>query len=381
MIYSDEDIEYALQIIHHRKELDDLMVCKWLKDPQHQQLLEEVALWGRATDNEISGNVEKAKAIVTEKIKQRKQKVYLRFSTIAASIIMFLGISTLFFHQEDPNTIITQTGKDIHPTLTLANGTVVNLNLQLGEIFRDTANFIVNDSTKGLACNTMTEDPNDSLIEWNTLKVPIGQTYHILLADGTQVWLNTATELQFPTKFSNDFRHVKLKGEAYFEVNKNAGKPFRVEIAPEINIEVLGTSFNVRAYDDDNLIETVLEKGKILMVANGYSVELTPGDLGICERNGQSINLSRPERLENYTAWRSGKFIFENTPLIQVAKELARWYGLRVKYSEENISDIKISGQLHRSQELDTILKALEKTGKIKFEIQNQTLWIKPTKL
>ncbi len=377
MTYSDKEIEYALQIIHHRGELNDLMVNEWLKSSEHRQLLEEVALWGRVVDAGIVCDVEEAKFAVAKKIKQRRRKIYLQLSAVAASVVLFFVIGVSLLSKQETSIIIATTEKGDYTSLILANGEVVNLELQCGEVFRGNAGIIINDSLKGLECGKMAELQSDSSVAWNILRVPVGQTYHILLADGTQVWLNAETELQFPTHFSKDLRHVRLKGEAYFEVSKNIGRPFRVELESNMNIEVLGTSFNVKAYEDDDKVETLLEKGKILMVANGRSVELAPGDLGVYGRGNQSMDLLRPGRLENYTAWRFGKFIFENASLIQVAKELARWYGLQVKYRGGKIPDIKISGNLRRSSELSTILKALEKTGKIQFEVQNQTLWIK----
>lgn len=376
MTYQEKEIEYALQIIHHRNELDDLEVIEWLKSSEHKQLLEELALWGRACGDGIVGNVEEAKSVVAVKIKRRKLRLYVRLSVIAASVVVFFMVGILLLTRQETTITIAETEKGNYISLTLANGEVVNLAQQRGEVFRGNAGIIVNDSLKGLACGKIAELHRDSAIAWNVLKVPVGQTYHISLADGTQVWLNAATELQFPTRFYKEFRRVRLRGEAYFEVSKNVGRPFIVELDSNTNIEVLGTSFNIKAYEDDGKVEALLEKGKILMVANGRSVGLTPGELGIYERG--EISLYRPDRLEAYTAWRSGKFIFENASLYQVAKELARWYGLRVKYRGGKIADLKISGNLRRSSDLNTILKALEKTGKIQFEIDGQTLWILP---
>ena len=377
MTYQEKEIEYALQIIHHRNELDDLEVIEWLKSSEHKQLLEELALWGRACGDGIVGNVEEAKSVVAVKIKRRKLRLYVRLSVIAASVVVFFMVGILLLTRQETTITIAETEKGNYISLTLANGEVVNLDQQRGEVFRGNAGIIVNDSLKGLACGKIAELHRDSAIAWNVLKVPVGQTYHISLADGTQVWLNAATELQFPTRFCKEFRRVRLRGEAYFEVSKNVGRPFIVELDSNTNIEVLGTSFNIKAYEDDGKVEALLEKGKILMVANGRSVGLIPGELGIYERGGE-ISLYRPDRLEAYTAWRSGKFIFENASLYQVAKELARWYGLRVKYRGGKIADLKISGNLRRSSDLNTILKALEKTGKIQFEIDGQTLWILP---
>lgn len=378
MTYLDKEIEYALQIIHHRNELDDLEVCEWLKSSEHQLLLEDIALWGRVADDGNVGNVEEAKSLVDRKIRRRRQRIYLKLSVVAASVVVFFAVGVLFFTRNEPVMTIARTEKGDFISLTLANGEVINLDLQQGEVFRGNAGIIVNDSLRGLECDKIAGLHSDTVVAWNVLKVPVGQTYHISLADGTQVWLNAATELQFPTRFCKDLRHVKLRGEAYFEVSKNVGRPFIVELDSNTNIEVLGTSFNVKAYEDDDKVEALLEKGKILMVANGRSVGLTPGELGIYERGGE-ISLYRPDRLETHTAWRSGMFVFENASLSHVAKELARWYGLQVKYCGGKIPDFKISGNLRRSSELNTILKALEKTGKIQFKIDRMTLWVMPS--
>ncbi|MFR3331576.1 MAG: FecR domain-containing protein [Odoribacter splanchnicus] len=380
MTYSEKDIEYALQIIHHREELDELMVIEWLDSLEHQQLLEEIALWGQIVDDRFIGDVEIAKRKVCAKLKQRRRRMILRFSVAAASIAIFLIVGILLFIKPEQTITIAEAEKGDYTTLILADGEVVNLEMQGGEIFRGSVETIINDTKRSLKCNRISAELSDTLIKWNVLKVPVGQTYHVLLADGTQVWLNAATELQFPTNFGGSFRNVKLKGEAYFEVTKNLELPFRVEIAPEISIEVLGTSFNVKAYGNEDKIEALLEKGKIRMEVNGDSVELFPGDLGSYDRLGRHIDLIRPENVDKYLAWRSGKFIFENASLSVVFKEIARWYGVQVKYCGDNIPDFKISGNLRRILDLEMILKALEKTGEIKFEIQDQTLLVRSAK-
>lgn len=372
MTYSEKEIEYALQIIHHRNELDDLEVSEWLKSSEHQQLLEELALWGRACGDGIVGNVEEAKSVVAVKIKRRRLQLYVRLFAIAASVVVFFMVGILLLTRQETTITIAEAEKGNYISLTLANGEVVNLEQQRGEVFRGNAGVIVNDSLKGLACGKIAELHRDTAIAWNVLKVPVGQTYHISLADGTQVWLNAATELQFPTRFCKNSRRVRLRGEAYFEVSKNVGRPFIVE-ATGVEVQVLGTEFDVRAYPDEDVISTTLVEGQVRIAVAETNVALSPMEQAVWIPAKEKLEVHQVD-VESLVGWKNGRWVFDKSPICIIMKELSRWYDLKVEYSNEKSKYENFSLNLEKYDDFKQILSFLEETGNVRFALSENTV-------
>ena len=175
----------------------------------------------------------------------------------------------------------------------------------------------------------------------HTLQVPRGGEYHLVLADGTQVWLNAETELTYPTAFPGDNRRVRVKGEAYFEVAKDEGKPFIVEMEGW-QVQVLGTAFNVSAYP-----------------------EITSQGMAVREVN-----------VENYTAWRKKRFVFRSEPFPDLVKELERWYDVRI-ILDEGVRDIRLTVNLPKYEELNKLLTIIEDIARVDCKVQGREIIIK----
>ena len=198
-----------------------------------------------------------------------------------------------------------------------------------------------------------------------------GMVSQFLLADGTKVWLNSNSELQFPSYFPGDFREVKLKGEAYFEVVKNKHQPFRVH-ANDLNIEVLGTSFDVANYPEENMSEVILVEGKVgLSVGQGEinkeSGFLQPGQRGeFCEKTGKIV--TEQVHVEKYIAWRDGNLIFKDDKMEEVVKRLSRWFNVEIV-----INDPVIKGYIYkanfRNENLEQVLNLLKISAPIDFRM------------
>ncbi len=195
-----------------------------------------------------------------------------------------------------------------------------------------------------------------------------GMVSQFLLADGTKVWLNSNSELQFPSYFTGDFREVKLKGEAYFEVTKNKHQPFRVH-ADDLNVEVFGTSFDVANYQDEKVSEVILVEGKVgLSAKQGDNMKqgfLQPGQRGVySEKTGKIV--TDEVLVEKYIAWRDGNLIFRDDKMEEVVKRLSRWFNVEIV-----INDPEIKGYIYkanfRNENLEQVLNLLKISAPIDY--------------
>ncbi|MCF6405827.1 DUF4974 domain-containing protein [Chitinophaga filiformis] len=196
---------------------------------------------------------------------------------------------------------------------------------------------------------------------FNTLTVPPKMDYKLLLADGTEVWLNATSRLRFPFNFSGDKREVYLDGEAFFQVAKSDSKPFIVHTG-QTDIEVLGTSFNVNAYNNE-ITRTSLVSGAIVARADGKEVRLRPGQEAVYKTD-QGYNVHSFDESE-VLAWMKGVYVFHNTSLQEIAQVLERWYGVKVVFDNKALAGKKFTGGLEKLQKLDYFLETLELIGDI----------------
>jgi hypothetical protein len=207
---------------------------------------------------------------------------------------------------------------------------------------------------------------------YNTLIVPRGGEYNLTLADGTKVWLNADSELRYPVRFTGNTREVTVTGEAYFEVQKQDGKPFTVKTRLG-NITVLGTQFNVTSYPEKDQLVTTLVSGKVACkLPNGKSIILTPDQQLTVDKNG-STELKKVNTLYS-TSWKDGMFLFENMRLEDIMEQLSRWYDIHVFYSSENVKNLHFSGDLSRFKNIDTFIEMFEKSSEAKLTLKGKTL-------
>lgn len=209
--------------------------------------------------------------------------------------------------------------------------------------------------------------------EENQLIVPRGGEYRLTLSDGTKVWLNSASVLTFPTVFAGDLRKVQLTGEAFFEVSRDTGHPFIV-VTPKMEVKVLGTSFNVSVYDDEEAVHATLLKGRVeVRTEGGGACELKPGEQA-CLTGGA---LTRKEvNTRQFTSWISGKFLFFNTPLKEISKQISRWYDVDIFFSREEVKEICFTGAILRFEPLEELIRMIESTSNVRFSVKNKTIVI-----
>ncbi|RZS74614.1 FecR family protein [Pseudobacter ginsenosidimutans] len=216
----------------------------------------------------------------------------------------------------------------------------------------------------------------DIAVAYNTMTTPRGRQFNVTLPDGTRVWLNAASSLRYPTVFNGTERKVQITGEAYFEVAQNKNQPFKVETGKGIEVEVLGTHFNVNSYDDEPTINTTLLEGSVKVVAknspqeNGNSVVLRPGQQAQNSNteDGKGLRIRQVD-LDEVVAWKDGAFSFNDADLKAVMRQLSRWYDVEVEYAGEISEQQRFTGKLGRSIPLADLLAEM-KDYDVKFRIE-----------
>ncbi len=256
-------------------------------------------------------------------------------------------------------------------TLTLADGSKVVLDSTDRNI-RQQGALAVNSGTGTLTYteNDVQQTEVDNEPVYNTLVTPRGRLFKIVLPDGSRVFLNAASSLRYPTRFSHSQRKVELIGEAYFEVAGDPAHPFIVETGAK-TITVLGTTFNVKAYSDESYTQTTLLEGSIMLDPHGEGKArlMKPGEQATLE-NGRLIIRKTDSR--EAVAWTTDLFYFSNTNLREVAHQLQRWYNIEVDFA--SLPEENLYGELPRSTPLPQLLKAIERTTNIKFKMNNNRL-------
>jgi ferric-dicitrate binding protein FerR (iron transport regulator) len=291
---------------------------------------------------------------------------------VAASAIFLLATGTYLLLQKSSQPLVKQQAKtqqDIPAgkngaILTLADGSKIVLDsLHNGVVAKQNGSQVMLKSGQ-LAYDASSSSTSE--LTYNVLNTPRGRQFQIVLPDGTKVWLNSASSLKYPTTFSTKDRKVELKGEAYFEVSKAVDKPFILILANNAEIKVLGTSFNVNAYENENKVRATLLEGSVKVtastssgVANGAAAILKPHQQAQLTQAGNDIAVINNVDVDKVVAWKNGVFNFEGVDLTEVMKQLERWYDIEVVYEGE-VPNIEFYGELSRNNSLGDVIAALK---------------------
>lgn len=220
--------------------------------------------------------------------------------------------------------------------------------------------------------NATSQNPNTGTPTYNTIKIPRGGQYQVVLPDGTKVWLNAQSSIRFSPEFSGHQRLIALEGEAYFEVAKDHTRPFRVTVKNS-TVEVLGTHFNMMAYPDEPMMKTSLLEGSVKIIHGDQTHLIHPGEQAVV--NGK-ITVSTANVFES-VEWKNGNFNFENEKLETIMRKIARWYDIQVDY-QANVTDASFVGTIPRSQSINEVLKYLELTGVVHFNVKGRRVTVMP---
>lgn len=332
-------------------------------------------------------NLDKAWNAIDRKITPQRNKNHFYKYAVAASIALLLGTGIFYFTKPKEQIIeVAEKPIEIAPggtrgILTLSNGKQIILaDISAKDTIAkegEKDEVTIKMDAKGVITYVIKPDADVSKADansFNTLSTPTGGQYNIVLADGTKVYLNTVSSIKYPTQFNGDQRIVELEGEAYFEVAKNKNKPFIVKSRNQ-SIEVLGTHFNVHAYNNESFIKTTLLEGSVAVNYKNQKAILKPGQQSNVSEDFNKIAIRKVDT-EAAIAWKNGRFKFDNADLKTVMKQLERWYGIKVEYRGD-VSDVRFNGGTFMNKNLSEVLKVLELSN-IKFKVEGKTIIVYP---
>ncbi|MDE5421959.1 FecR domain-containing protein [Ancylomarina sp. DW003] len=322
-------------------------------------------------------DVDKSWKKLTKKAPSLLNRKVIRMKTVlrwVAALLLPLLATTYLVNDIywNPETVIVEAG-GAKATLQLANGELIYLeDFQNKEIKSGKEKLALNSDNK-LAYHEGESQSEE--LKYNTIHTPTKGEYSLVLSDGTKVWLNAQTQLEYPVKFGKGKREVILNGEAYFDVAHDTTKAFIVHIANGADVEVLGTSFNVMAYEDEAEVQTTLVEGKVKFTYQENQVTLTPGEQSGLNRKTSHLDV-REVKTYQYSAWKEGKFVFSREPLSSVFRKVSRWYGVEVVCEDEVILNRRISGVMNKYENVGELIDLIEEVSPLKIEINKDKLLV-----
>lgn len=345
---------------------------------KHEAPLVQSAVW----DSKMQLGKEKLQAEQPVSAKVRSIN-FKRYRWAAAAILLLMASSIVLLNLNKEENTYTNNTKQVveqdrlpggdRAVLTLSDGRTILLDSASNGMLAQQGNTdIIKKNDGQLVYNSADGQSNE--IAYNTLQTPRGGQYKITLPDGSKVWLNAASSLKYPVVFVGNERRVEITGEAYFEVAKDAAKPFRVQLN-NLEVEVLGTHFNINGYTDEDAVKTTLLEGKVKVLASNTAKYLTPGQQAQLKSSG-NIHVTNDVNLEETVAWKDGNFQFENSDIKTVMRQLARWYDVEVSY--KGTINKHFVGSISRDVKLSQVLSMLQQTGEVKFKIEGKNLIVMP---
>lgn len=309
--------------------------------------------------------------------KTRRLRLYRRWVSIAAVIVIALGGSFwLTFNEHETEhqhrlAAVPITPGNSKATLVLSSGEVIDL--QRTDQYLEDQMVSIRLDSNGVRYESKDQVVSDA---YNTIRTPQGGEYKLMLSDGTCIWLNAQTELVYPISFTGGERRVKLSGEAYFEVARNERQPFIVE-TDGMEVEVLGTSFNVNAYREEQDVVTTLVSGSVRIQEEGKILKtLIPSEQALWNRESANLTV-RTVNTSAFIQWRTGKFVFRDHSLEEIMRTLARWYDIEYEFVSPGLKSEKFYGVIGRYEDARELLNQFEKTGKVHFEYKDHKINIK----
>lgn len=326
-------------------------------------------------NHQLKERIDQVKDLPVQKI--RKFPSYLQLAGLAASVLLVCAVFLRPGKNEDGGHQTVLLKKAIVPggnkaTLTLANGKQIILDhIENGQLASE-KNISISKSGKGELIfrfngQDAKDNPGDSTGR-NIVSTPGGGQYQVNLSDGTKVWLNARSSLVFPSAFKGKTRQVELKGEAYFEVAKNPQQPFTVS-SNGMNVKVLGTHFNVKAYADDQQIRTTLLEGAVSLSSGHTQAFLKPGQQGLLDQQTGKLAVSvASDGGEGAIAWKNGDFMFVNEDIYTVMRQISRWYDVEIEYKGD-FKDLQFRGVISRFKNIGEVLRLLQLTDAVHFKV------------
>lgn len=369
--WTDEECRWLLHYLEHTPgtELKEMLLAQF-----HERNIPVPDL--SVQENILSRIHAQMQPVQPVKITPMRRFPWRAAAAVAGIIILAGGIARFSFRQQDEKKIPQEATAalregDIAPgsnkaRLVLGNGKSVLLD--------QTADGAVanNESIRKQDESLIYGEANNTVLSWNTLITPRGGQYRVQLSDGTKIWLNAASSLEYPVAFNGGEREVKLSGEAYFEVAADAFKPFYVTMNG-MKVQVLGTSFNIKAYHDEREFTTTLTSGAVRVISSGKQVTLKPGQQSTFTPASNALATEDGDP-EGATAWKNGIINFRNDELSAVMREIGRWYDVDVVYDNKVTGNVHVTGAMRKQEYLSQALKILELTANVHFTVEGRTV-------
>ena len=359
----------------HLSEEESAFFDKWYQNSSNREYYNDLLkIRSGIIASQVKERIDKRKAW-NQVRPARKISLIRTLLKFAAIMILPLSLGVFLLIRENKQEKVVYAEVPVQPgkkqaVLTLSSGQQVMLADTIVHV-NEKGMVISNFPDKELVYKIMNDTMKTETI-YNTVTVPRGGEYKLVLADGTIVWLNSDSHIRYPVTFSGNTRQVELEGEAYFEVAKDVEKPFIVRMN-EYNVRVTGTQFNVRNYSNESLATTLVEGG-VQIERKGKEDRLRPGQQAVLENNEIRI---RVVNVEEQVAWRHGAFGFTQCRLENIMEELARWYDVDVFYMNQQVKDYHFSAWFKRSSSINEVINILEKTKKISLDLKGRILTVK----
>lgn len=311
------------------------------------------------------------KKLQTLTIGHRKTIGWVLFKRIAVFVLPLVVGSVIWIslNKEEASSFVLSEAEVGKVVLFLQDGRKVALDDNGSSVVMEKLGEGIVFEEKGL---NYTRSKSTNELEYHLIKIPRGGGYSLVLADGSRVFLNAASQLKFPVVFAENERRVYLEGEAYFDVVQDKGKSFIVE-AGGVEIQVLGTEFDVRAYSEEEEVLTTLVEGKVRIAVDETNVALLPSEQAVWIPSKEKMEVKQVD-VERFIGWKNGRWVFNKTPIWQIMNELCRWYDLKVEYSNEESKYENFSLNIERYDDFKQILGLLEDTGNVRFALSENTV-------
>jgi transmembrane sensor len=360
---------WAAESDHHRQFVESFLVEEQLAAGIRDHWVEH-RIWARLDE------------LTTASVVPMRRFTWLRYAA-AACILLLLGGGVYWYRSGKvpltPPALVAK--QDVaaprlaRAVITLGSGQQIALDsVASGTLARQGQVKVIK-----LADGQLAYTGRDQEVFYNTLTNPRGsRVIDLTLADGTRVWLNAASSIRYPTAFTGTERVVELTGEGYFEVSKKASQPFKVRVDGQEEVDVLGTSFDINAFDDEPAVKTTLLEGSVRVTAATSDTErivLKPGQQAQLQK-GQ-IKIKSEIDPDAVLAWKNGRFAFEGVGIQEVMRSVARWYDVEVEYRGVPTTQ-HFRGGISRSADASQVFKMLETTGLVHFTIQNKKIIVMP---
>lgn len=308
---------------------------------------------------------------------QQKQvrRLWTQVGSVAAVVLLVGSIWMWHTFEKGPDRLMSEHILPVHQKaiLILSDGSSVLLDTDTEKRTLTDRDVRIDQQKKGLF---YTADAKIADTLYNTIQVPQGGEYRLVLSDGTQIWLNAQTRFTYPVAFGKGERRVRLEGEAYFEVMP--GKSCFIVETQRMQVRVLGTSFNVNAYPDDKATLTTLLEGKVEVSAGGGNRILQPGEQASRETGETGEIRVNRVNAQHYIQWKEGYFSFRNSTLEEIMHVLARWYDMEYEFDSPDLKELRFFGMLSRFRDVKELLREFEKTGRVTFGFEGNKVLISP---